>query len=397
MSEEDITVTLTRIYRETAKAWNDGMRRVLHEGGTSSSKTWSIMQFLAMLAQTTKAPLLISVVSESLPHLKRGAVRDFFNIIGESETNNLYFNRTENMYSRPDWKGRIEFFGADDAGKVRGPRRDILFINEGNNVPWETARGLDIRTAKFTIVDWNPVSEFWAHEHWKNRDGNAYCHSTYLDAKLANVIPQQLVDDIESYRDTDPNWWNVYGLGLIGKIEGLVHPYFKIVDKLPAGDYFYGLDFGFSNDPAALTKNIIIGENLYSQELLFEKGLTNDALSRKMDLAKVRKNWDEIFADSAEPKSIQELVDMGWNVKPCEKGQGSVEYGIQKVNQYKQHWTKDSVNGIKSQRNYRYVEDKDGRFTQKPAHAFSDIMDSRRYAVSTYLGLVFVSSPAVNY
>ncbi|KKL93225.1 hypothetical protein LCGC14_1876780, partial [marine sediment metagenome] len=325
-TETDVDFRLTRVFNETLDAWLENKRRALHEGGTSSSKTYSILQFLIKLAEETKVPLLISVVSESLPHLKRGAITDFFNILGEGQKNNPHYKMTEFTYQRPEWKGRIEFFGADDQGKVRGPRRDILFINEGNNVPWETARALDIRTSTFTIVDWNPVGEFWVQQYetgegkmvpgWLSYPDSAYCHSTYLDALEAGVLPAQKALDIESYRDTDPNWWNIYGLGMQGRIEGLVHPNFDnshIVDRLPDGDYFYGLDFGFSGDPAVLTKNVIIDDALYSQELFYEKGLTNDAIARKMDLAKIRKNHDEIYADSAEPKSIQEIYDKHFN------------------------------------------------------------------------------------
>ena len=380
----------TRIYEDNAEAWLGGKRRALNEGGTYSSKTWSILQLLILIAQNARSPLLISVVSESLPHLKRGAIRDFFKILDESLDNNPRYNKTEQRYTFG--KGVIEFFGADEADKVRGPRRDILFINEGNNIPWEAAQGLDIRTAKFTFVDWNPVGEFWAHEYesgnqlvpgWLQEKDSAYIHSTYLDA--LDVIPQAVVENIESNKDKDPNWWNIYGLGLMGKIEGLVYPFFEQVDELPRGDVVYGLDFGFSVDPTVLVANVMVGEKLYSKELIYETGLTNDAIARKMDLLKVRKSYDEIFADSAEPKSIQEIFEKGFNIKPCEKGPGSVEYGHQKVNQCKQYWTKSSLNCIKNQRNFRYIPDKNGKLTDKTTHNHSHGMDARRYAVSSQI------------
>lgn len=375
----------TRIFKELLRAWVDGNRRCNLEGGTASSKTWSALQLLVIIAQEAIEPLLISVVSESLPHLKRGCIRDFFNILEESSENNPYFNKTENLYSRSDWKGRIEFFGADDEGKVRGPRRDILFMNEGNNIPWETARGLDIRTSRFTIVDWNPVSEFWAHENWIGEPQNAYVHSTYLDAKKAGVIPDQVIADIESYKDKDPNWWNIYGLGLIGKIEGMVFPHFEQVDKLPLGAVVYGLDFGFSSDPTVLVKNVIIGDNLYSHQMFYDRTqLTNDQIGQKMSLAGIKN--EPILADPSEPKSIEEIKQQGFNIQEAVKGKGSVEFGIQKVNQYYQHWTKDSLDCIKDQRNFRYIRDRmTGGLTDRTTHQWSHGMDARRYALSRYV------------
>ena len=319
---------------------------------------------------------MISVVSESMPHLKKGCIKDFRDILGD-EFDDKRFNKTEAQYHYD--RSIIEFFGADESAKVRGPRRNILYINEGNNVPWETARGLDVRTSDFTFVDWNPVSSFWAHEHWLTRPDTAYIHSTYLDVKW--VLLPSVVANIESYRATDPNWWNIYGLGRIGKVEGLVYPLFEQCDELPKGDRFHGLDYGYTNDPTCLTANVIIGDNLYSKELIYETGLTNDMIAHRMDELGVRRNYDEIFDDAAEPKSNAELRQRGFNVKPAPKGQGSVEYGHQRVRQYKHFWTKDSLNCIKEQRNYRYIQDKNGKLTEKTTHNFSHGMDSRRYGV----------------
>ena len=380
----------TRVFRDNLKAWLGGYSRSLNQGGTASSKTYSILQILISIASRAKSPILISVVSESMPHLKRGAIRDFFNILDESQNNNPYWNKTQLVYSRPNWKGVIEFFGADEAAKVRGPRRHILFLNEGNNIPWEAARGLDIRTSIFTFVDWNPVSEFWVHQYqsgdkivpgWLHDESSAYIHSTYKDAQAAGVLPQAVIDSIEYYKDKDPNWWNIYGLGELGKVEGLVYPFFEQVDQLPTqGLLVYGLDFGFSGDPASLGRHKLFQEEVYSKELFYERGLTNQDIGRKLEELGVDKS-DIIWADSSEPKSIEEIYELGYNIQGVKKGPGSVEYGHQKVRQFKQFWTKDSLNCIKEQRNFKYKADKNGILTEATTHAWSHGMDERRYAI----------------
>jgi phage terminase large subunit len=306
----------------------------------------------------------------------------------ESSENNPYYNKTDHIYRRPGWNGVFQFFGADDSGKVRGPRRHILFMNEGNNIPWETARGLDSRTEIFTIVDWNPVSEFWAHDYWIGSSENAYDHSTYEDALESGVVSPQLIkDNVEIYRDKDPNWWRIYGQGLIGKIENLVHPYFEQVDALPEGFTVYGLDWGFASDPTVLVKNVIIGDKLYSRQLLWDKsGLTNDQIAREMELLLIGPN-DPIYADPNEPKSIAEIKQKRFNIMEAVKGPGSVAFGIQRVNQFYQYWTKDSVECIKEQRNFRYIKRMvQGReeLTDDTTHQWSHGMSARRYAVASF-------------
>jgi len=385
----DKAIKVTRVFEDIASAYLSGRRGILLEGGTSSTKTWSVLQFLHLVSDSSKERLVTSVISESLPHLKLGCIRDFFNIISESQDSNPKWSKTEFAYRYP--KAVIEFWGADNEGKARGPRRDILFVNEGNHVPWSTVESAEVRTSRFVIVDWNPSEEFWVHQYesggqrvqgWLHDSRFAYSHSTYLDAR--DVLPISVVNNIESKKDKDPNWWNIYGLGLLGKIEGLVHPYFQQVDELPIGAYHYWLDFGFGGDPAAFGKSVIIGSNLYSRELIYETGLTNDDIARRMDLLGVG-STELIVADSAEPKSIEEIRRKNFNIIPAPKGPGSLEYGIQKVNQYYQFWTKDSVNAIKEQRNYRYPKNKmTGQLENEPIDDFNHCMDGRRYGVMGY-------------
>ena len=398
--ETRVTLDTTRVFTSIVNAWKGGKRRWLGEGGTSSSKTYSVLQFLIILARDAVSPILISVVSESLPHLRRGAIRDFFNILQESPDNNPYYSKTEFTYRGPGWKGVIEFFGADDSAKVRGPRRDILFINEGNNIPWETVRGLDIRTSKFTLVDWNPVSEFWVHENWLQDDVNAYSHSTYLDARP--VLPAEVVANIESNKDKDPNWWNVYGLGKLGKTEGMVHPRFDQVDELPIGVCFYGMDFGFSSDPTVLVKNVIAGDNLYSKQMFYERRpMTNDDIAREMELLRVVPG-DPIYCDPSEPKSAEEIRRKGWNISESEKGAGSKLFGIKKVNSFNQFWTKDSLDCIKDQRNYRWIRKREIHtgteyWSEDTTHQWSHGVDARRYGVAAYQVGVLTAMPVWKY
>lgn len=371
-------LALTPVFFSNLAALKDPDCRIaVNEGGTSSSKTYSILQLLINLCNQRTKPLLVSVVSESMPHIKRGVERDFFALLGDSFIPACW-NASDHIYTFG--AAQIEFFSADIPGKVRGPRRDILYLNEANNIQKSAYDELSIRTRRFEFIDHNPVAEYWAHELQKEPYVK-WIHSTYKDA--LNVLPKEVIAKIEAKRLSDPNWWNVYGLGKVGNVEGLVHPRFTQCDSLPQGvsEPFYGLDFGYTNDPTVLTKHIIYRGTLYSDELIYESGLTNQNIAKKMQDVGVRKNYDEIFADAAEPKSIAEIQEFGFNVQAAPKGEDSIRNGIQAVNQYEQVWTKRSLNAIKEQRNYQYIKDSNGKFTNKPIGIYDHAMAARRYAV----------------
>lgn len=370
----------TIVFSKNIQAYNDHKRLIVNCGGTSSSKTISILQLLHIIALYSLSPLLISIVSESYPHLARGCIRDFKNVLG-SQFNDESYHKTNHTYTYNN-NSIIEFFPADDSSKLRGGRRDILYINECNNVTKAAYDELDVRTRKCTFLDYNPVSEFWAYE-LIDRPETAYIHSTYRDA--LHVLPIDVVKSIES-RKLDSNWFRIYGEGLTGNIEGLVHPTFTTCDNIPAGGLeVYGLDFGFTNDPTALTRNVIIGDTVYSDQLIYERGLTNSQIARRMEQLGVQKNWSEIYADSSEPKSIAEIHQYGFNIKGALKGSDSVIAGIQKLNQYKRVITKRSIDLIKEMRNYRYITDSDGHITNKPIDDFNHCCDSIRYAITSKL------------
>lgn len=382
----------TKVFSQNLHAIKQGYKIIVNQGGTSSSKTYSIMQLLSMLGMSSNMGL-ISCVSESMPHLKRGVIRDLYSVLGE-EFRDDNFNKSDFVYDFKTKKTKIEFFSADQADKLRGGRRQYLYINECNNVTKASFDELDVRTSGITFLDFNPCAIFWVHELLQSYGINdfsktcfpedhrdiCFIHSTYLDAK--DVLPVSTVQKIEQRKDRDPNWWNVYGLGLVGNIEGLIHPVFSICDSMPQGGMsFFGMDFGFTNDPTALIYNKIIGNILYSDVLIYQNGLTNQDISKVMQQVGVRKHYDEIFADCAEPKSIEEIRRDGWNIKPSPKGEDSVRTGIQLVNQFNQFWTKRSVDAIKEMRNYQYIRDRDGRITNKPQDGFDHAIQARQYGV----------------
>jgi len=392
--KETKDIILTSTFNKLMDAWLQGYRRVFMEGGTWSSKTYSAMQLIKLILENYKKPILCTVTSESMPHLKRGVMRDWLNIMG-NELIDKCWNKTDFIYTYPKSGCLLEFVSADQPAKLKGGRREILFCNELNNLARDSYREADMRTRLFTICDWNPVSEFWFHDDkLAEEKGNVYIHTVYTDT--LDVVPQSQRENIESYKYKDPNWWNVYGLGLVGKIEGLVYPFFEQVDKLPLGAYFYGLDFGFSFDPTVLVKNVIIGDNLYSQEMFYDdSGLTNGQIAQKMELLGIRN--EPIFADPSEPKSIEEIRQKGFNIQEAVHGKGSVAFGIQKVNQFYQHWTKDSLNCIKEQRNHRYLKDKiTGLLREDTTHQWSHGGDGRRYGVSKYKGAYTGDARAVS-
>lgn len=348
-------------------------------GGTSASKTISILQILIHKAQTDTVPTLTSVTSESIPHLKRGGMRDFLNIM---ESQGYYkeaaWNKTDFIYTF-ETGSRIEFFSLDMPHKVRGPRRDRLFINEANNIPKETYDQLEVRTKEEIWLDWNPTREFWFYTDLEGKPNVDFVILTYKDNE---GLDKSIVESIESRRD-NVAWWTVYGEGQLGEVEGKIYKGWKIVDDVPheARLDSRGLDFGYSQDPAALCSIYYYNGGYIIDENLCRTGMLN------RQLADVINNLPDpqtiVSADSAEPKSIDELREYGVNAVGVSKGQGSVNHGIQWVQSQKISITKRSVNFIKAYRNYMWQTDKDGNILDKPDHYLSDAMDSVRYGLES--------------
>lgn len=349
------------------------------QGGTSASKTISILLKLIDLAQREKVS--ISVVSESLPHIKRGARKDFLNIMQEHRYfDESRWNRTDNIYTF-ETGSTLEFFGADSPDKVRGPRRDVLFINECNNVPYGVFDQLEVRTKRLIILDFNPVGEFWVHTEVIPHREHDFVKLTYKDNE---ALDPAIVQSIES-RKHNENWWRVYGLGEIGVNEGQVYTNWRIIDRVPddAELVRYGLDFGYTNDPSALVAVYRYNAGYIWQECLYRKGMSNKQLADV--IAGLPKAL--VVADSAEPKSIAELNSylVGGSVIGATKGPGSLNQRIQLVQDHEIMVDKASTNLIKEQRNYLWKTDRDGKALNVPEDIFNHGMDAGGYAMADLL------------
>lgn len=346
-------------------------------GGTSASKTVSILQILIDSSQNDKPGEITSITSESMPHLKRGAMRDFLNVMQEQE----YFdanawNKTDFIYTHPGG-GSLEFFSLDMPHKVRGPRRKRLFINEANNIPLETFDQLEVRTTDDIWLDWNPVSEFWWYTDVLPKRDVDFVTLTYKDNE---ALSPSIVEAIES-RKWNKNWWQVYGLGQLGEAEGKIYTGWNLeLDEVPfeARLERYGLDFGYTNDPTAIVAIYYYNGGYILDEIAYQRKLDNKMIA---DILNTRPKA-LVMADGAEPKSIDEISSFGVSISAAEKGQGSVYQGIQYVQQQKISVTKRSINIIKAYRNYLFRVDKDGRITNDPddtIHEWSNSMDAIRY------------------
>lgn len=344
------------------------------QGGTSASKTVSIILFLIHLAQSDEKPTLTSVVSESFPHLKRGAIRDFLRIMEEHQYfNDNLWNKTDNVYTF-ETGSKIEFFSADQPSKVRGPRRDRLFINEANNIPLDTFEQLEVRTKEFVYLDWNPVSEFWFYtDILPKRNDVEHIVLTYLDNE---ALAPEIIASIEQRKERK-GWWKVFGEGQLGEIEGKIYKNWDIIDEIPhqAKLIRRGLDFGYTNDPTAVIDIYRFNGGYVLDEVIYQLGMSNRAIYDVLSL----QDACLVVADSAEPKSIDELKEMGLNIIGAKKGPGSINQGIQFIQDQRISMTKRSVNLIREYRNYLWIIDKNGKVLNEPEQGNDHLLDALRY------------------
>jgi phage terminase large subunit len=355
-------------------------------GGTSASKTIGILQILISQAQEDTKPTLTSITSQSVPHLKRGAIRDFMNIM---ESHHYFdpkrWNKSDMTYTF-ETGSKIEFFSLDMPHKVRGPRRDRLFINEANNIPVETFEQLEVRTLSTIWLDWNPTHEFWYYTQYKGKPNVDFLILTYKDNE---GLDQQIVDAIESRKD-NKSWWRVYGLGLLGELEGKIYKGWQLGVELPheAKLVSRGLDFGYAQDPAALVDIYLYNGGYILDEQFVRMGMKNYQIATHIN------NLEEpqtlVIADASEPKSIAEMREYNVNVIKSNSGPGSRSQGIQWVQSQKISVTKKSLNVEKAYNNYMWKTDKEGAILTEPDHYLSDAMDAVRYGLEAQRPMVKV-------
>ena len=353
-------------------------RTKVNQGGTSSGKTYSIMQVLYLRAMETCSQV-ITVVGQDVPNLKKGAYRDAKVIRDGSPTLQAWFpkiNEGERII-RCINGSVIEFTSYKDAQDAKSGKRDILFINEANGIPYEVFWQLYIRTRKEVFIDYNPSARFWVHEHMIGRRDVELIISDHRKNRFLTQEQHDMIENIDDYE-----LWKVYARGATGVIRGLVFPTFEVVDSMPPREEWkmsvYCLDFGFTNDPTALVQLVQAHGELWMDERIYDTGLTNPMIA---DRAKAQgiSRADTIIADSAEPKSIRELCSLGLTVQACVKGHDSVRNGIDILSRYRLNVTRRSTGLRRELLNYKWRVTKDGVTTNEPVDCFNHAIDAVRY------------------
>jgi phage terminase large subunit len=356
------------------------------QGGTSAGKTFAVLPVLIDIAAKNKLTE-ISVVAESIPHLKRGAMKDFKKIM--VETNRFVdsrWNATDFKYTFANGS-QIEFFSADNDAKLRGARRDYLYMNEANNMTFHAYTELASRTKQGVYLDWNPVNEFWFHTDLINDNDVDFIIVNYLDneacpeSALNFILKAKEKAKTSSYWD---NWYKVYGLGQIGSLEGVIFNNWNTIDTIPndARLLGYGLDFGYTNDPTAIVEVYKWNDKRIVNEICYQKELSNSQIS-KLIPSKM-----PVYCDSAEPKSIAELTKLGVRAFGVTKGSDSINFGIQTMQAQEYLITKHSTNLINELRKYAWDKDKKtGAKLNRPIDDFNHAIDSLRYHEMETVGL----------
>lgn len=356
-------------------------RLVVNEGGSRSSKTYSLAQLFYTKMKEEK-DILISVVRKTTPALKATAYKDFLDVL---KSNNIYneenHNKTDMTYKIGS--NEIEFFSCDEPQKMRGRKRTYLWENEANELSYEDHKQLAMRTSKQIFMDYNPSETFhWIYDHILTRDDVTLIKSTYRDNPFLEV---EIIKEIERYKENDENYWRIYGLGERGVPQATIYPKYFLCDALPEdGEEIYGLDFGY-NHPTSLCRIKLKDDDVYCEEIIYESGLTNAQLIKKMDSLDIKKNVI-IYADHEDANRIKEISDAGYWI---EKANKSVKDGIDSLITRKKYITKASIHGIKEFQMYKWKQ-KDERVLDEPVKLNDDFLDSLRYGVYSHITKQFI-------
>ena len=353
-------------------------RTIVNQGGTSSGKTYSLMQVLFLIG-IEEHRSVITVVGQDVPNLKKGAYRDAKTILAGSELLSAWWpdiNEGERLIKCQNGS-LIEFTSYKDAQDAKSGKRDYLFVNEANGISYEVYWQLAIRTRKRIFIDYNPTARFWVHDNILGRDGVKLIISDHRKNHFLTAEEHDRIEHIE-----DDELWKVYARGLTGMIQGLVLTNWDIVDMLPPREEWkmscYGLDFGFTNDPSALEHVIMAHGELWIDERIYSTGLTNPDIANRAKDSGIGSE-DQIVADCAEPKSIRELQAHGLWVTASPKGQDSIVSGLDILKRYRIHVTRRSTGIISNMRAYKWANDRDGNMTNKPEDRNNHGIDAIRY------------------
>jgi len=351
----------------------------IHQGGTRSGKTYSILTALIELCHKNTG-LVITICRKTFPALRATSMRDFFEILNKEGAYNVELhNKSEGTYQL--WGNLVEFISVDQPQKVRGRKREILFINEANELSLEDWRQLMLRTTERTIIDFNPSDEFhWIYEQVIPREDADFFQTTYKDNPF---LPQNVVMEIERFKDVDENFWRVYGLGERGASQATIFTHWKEIDQIP-NEYKLlttGLDFGYTNDPTAVVRIYTDGHGFAVDEICYATRLTNSDIAKMLRDNGVHRS-DVVICDSAEPKSIDEIHSHGFNTHGARKGRDSIRSGISFLHSRPLAVTSRSVNLIRELRNYKWKEDKNGKQLNEPVDSFNHAIDAMRYGIT---------------
>jgi phage terminase large subunit len=369
----ELNLQATPIFQKNYQAKT---RVILNVGSSRSSKTYSLLQVLIVKALEEKKSCVYTIARKTLPALKASAYRDFLEILTNE---NVY---KEHHHNKSDLTYQIgntlfEFISVDQPDKVKGRKRKTLYINEANELNYQDFTQLALRTTDQIFLDLNPshATDHWIEEKIKTRDDLTVIHSTYKDNPF---LDKQTIFEIERLKNTDPNLWRIYGLGELGISEARIFTHFQLCDSLPEvyNRRSFGLDFGY-NHPTALVEVREVDDRYYAKELIYEKGLLNIDLIKRLEALNIPKE-DIIYCDYSRPEHIKEIHDAGFNAQNADK---AVDKGLDTVKSKEVFVTKDSVNMIKESNSYSYKVTGDGKVLEDPVKVFDDAMDSLRYAI----------------